>query len=389
MHGDAIVRGIATLQCDSVACKPKPMRQWYEWTARHLPEIVRQSQGCSACFCLLAHRQFLETSRHAKFGDWRWDFLTSLFEGGDCNCVCGTLFLAAAAEWAGLLLPDDSSTGHGVQVMVGPQHVWIRARGPQARHCQHVMPCRGGTMDPDNWFIIETTLRPRAADSQQQRQHAQSMSESMYFLTQQMGRQRDIYGRGAWMAYRGDQPHLIVQEAFVNQLLLSPHDSHHRKTMLILLGQQVLPADSTSGSSVTAGESPWILDLRKLRIRQLTSQQCRQRPSVCQHQLRLAESMLDTIERGSWPVEAYMKSVAFIVKWYCWWGMCCDDMASTTLRPLDAHQSKLRGRGRCRALVHQLRQRLQQGHWTRRCPSLDNLWTQITYCMRLWNHLKW
>lgn len=307
---------IIHLQCSMTGCK-RNVTGWNQWAEENLPTLWESCEGCPLEFCKRAHRQFTE-HKGTVFADWHWDFLSALFDGEACNCVCGTNAILSCAEYVGLF-PKY------IQAMAGPQHVWIRAR----------------RKSDGEWWFLETTLRP---------------NNPHWCLPQEQGRRKNIYGQGAWFSYTN--PKLVVQEAFINQLLLSPRQSEMRSHLYRLM--KTLAENDAGGD--------WIMDFRKLRIRQLTStEHC-----YSEDQRRMIALMIHDISSSEWPPEAFMKSVLFVAKWLAWSFLCHEQPIKAPGSELERHRKDVSD------LVREMDRRLKLGHWTMKCPPLKKLWTSMS-----------
>jgi hypothetical protein len=341
----SIPQQLIKLQCRMTGCKHR-IETWDTWASTHLPGIWAQCDGCPLEFCKRTHRFFTESGDIA-FKDWRWDFLEGIGSSAPsngCNCVCGVLMIASACQSQGLL--DDGNTSNSnmasgsVAVLAGPQHVWIRARSKA----------------DGEWWFLETTLRPH---------------NDQWCISQAQGRQKNIYGQGAWFAYT--DPKLIVQEAFINQLLLSPSNSQMRDHLYTLLEWISTQDTHDDGEHLTSQDC--ILDVRKLRVRQLTSRTNK----FSDEQHRIVASILETIHSSKWPPEAYMKSVFFAIKWLTWCALCCSgDDTRHCQQLLATHRQQLV------RICADLSMRLRLGHWTTRCSALQRLWDASLRHVRLW-----
>jgi hypothetical protein len=326
-----IPQQLIALQCDMMGCRHR-LETWTAWADANLPGLWAQSGGCALDFVKRAHGFFTETSG-VEFKDWRWNFMAAIDGSPEtgCNCCCGTNMVLSCAEYVGLF-PGD------VMAMAGPQHVWVRAR----------------RKSDGQWFFLETTLRP---------------GDSNWCISQSDGRDKNIYGRGAWFAYTNAK--LVVQEAFINQLLLTPSGSAMRTHLYGMIESEANQSSSCDN---------WIFDFRKLRVRQLTSRHAT--PSA--EQQRIVASIVDTVRSSDWPPEAYMKSLLFAVKWYTWvelvHGHRRDDASLLVL---------LRGLSVQRQAAHrmcdEMRENLRQGRWTLECPPLRRMWASIRQYMSAWH----
>lgn len=314
-----LVSELLRLQCQMTGCRQGRVEQWDEWADRNLVSLPTDD---AVAFCQRAHQLFLDESR-TQFLEWKWDFLSALFDGKPCNCVCGTLFLLAAAEWVGLF-PDR------VRAFAGPTHIWV------------------GAFRRGEWTFVETTLSPR---------------HERYLMTEHQARRVAIYGHGAWFQYVRVSD--VVQEAFINQLLNSARQSDGRRHLVAQLcrWRRDTPDDRL-------GEL--VLDLRQLYVREAAARVGHGDAD----QRAVVESMIDTVARRP---EPFVKNVAFCAKWATW-AAPQDDLVKRRILDVARDLQTRLGSGQWSMDSPFLRNQWRElvrvlGAWRRQYP---HLWTEST-----------
>jgi hypothetical protein len=300
----------------SITAKTPPaLVAWKNWTETHLPQLWKESQHCPLEFCRRSHRLFHATKR-SEFADWNWDFLGALFDGQDCNCVCGTLFVVSAAEYIGIF-PQY------VQPMFGPNHVWVRIQ----------------TMEDDQKWFLETTLQP---------------DHSQWCVPQEAALRQSFYGCGTW--HTQPNAYAILQEVLINQILSSVEQ--RRSAMLQKLYRVI-------DELVEEGEEP-TLDLSYILVRKYSSQARK----WCPKQQKFIESMLIFIEQSEWAPECYLKSVMFIAKWiiFC----LSHEMDLSERRHLCENTFE-----RVHDLYISIQGRSSFGQWSSKCANLREPWSRL------------
>lgn len=291
---------------------PPPLVAWKEWAKSHLPKLWEDSQHCPLEFCCRSHRLFHATKR-SEFADWKWDFLGALFQGQDCNCVCGTLFVVSAAEYVGIF-------PRYVQPMFGPNHVWVRIETKK---------------DNQKWFL-ETTVRPDHAE---------------WCFPEEKALRKSFYGCGTWHT----QPNIyaILQEVLINQILSCVEQ---RRSVMLRKLYRVLD------QLVEEGEEP-TLDLSYILVRNYSSQV----KKWCPKQQRFIDSMISFMEHSEWPPECYLRSVLFVVKWiiFC----LSHDMDLSERKRLCENTFE-----RIRSLYHSIQNNSSSGQWSAKCETLREPW---------------
>lgn len=236
-------------------------------------------------------------SKNVAFQDWRWDFLSALFEQETCNCVCGTLYLLSAAEYVGLF-PSR------VRAMASSNHIWVSA-----------------TRDDGSVEFVETTLRP---------------GHARWHLSPAKARPFRIYGYGAWYSYT-EADH-VVQEAFINQIITS---ASNKERLTPILWRMLDTWDRANGArtkrrigssnsgSGTSGMRDWVLDLVQLRLRQLTwrrapfADQARAAAALAAAMQRVLDSRhsvgSESHESACSPgPECFLRSFTTLCRWLVW-----------------------------------------------------------------------
>lgn len=323
---------------------------WSRWARNNLPQLWNDSGHCALAFCMRVHVLVLDHAAKKNggemtFEEWDWNAMAALFNGAACNCVCGTLLVLAAAEYVGLF-PEK------VHAMAGPAHLWVRAE----------RTCKPPSGRPEWWFL-ETTMRPDtrlSIDRQLERADARTDTQQSSWVKAQ----RDTGGSGPyapWFSYTS--PRLLVQEAFINQYL-KDNGAASRERIFALLDTE---------PRHTLASNAWILDVRKLRVLQLTR---RDGGGKTQEQFELVASMLKTIRESEWPNESFLKSIYFIVKWLTWTPTYNRDDENSTR--ITANSTKLKRR--VEEMISDIAPEARRTH----SDAMNRLWNGVDVYMSMW-----
>ena len=292
----SIVEQMLQLQCEMNGgeCK-RDASLWNEWAAKTLPPIWKETQPSPIRFCREVHRRFVTrdnscatgtcTGRLVHFQSWKWDFLSALFESATCNCVCGTLYVLSCAQYVGLF-------PRYVYGMVSPNHIWVCATTSLGDREDGNEKLGMNHSRKENVYFLETTLRPN--------------KDPHWTLTPEKAREFDIYGRGAWYPYK--DAHRIVQEAFINQLIVlsdkEKQSEKARRVWALVHGWDI--ADC-------------VLDVQLIKLKHMAHNARK----ANDEQLRAAETLVRSIseiieKEANVQCEAFMRALHILANWTAW-----------------------------------------------------------------------